>query len=149
MSERDEALRAIEREMGALIRRVRRVIRVVAVEVHPDLQPSTYLLLAHLHESGPVRSTAVVDALGLDKGAVSRQTQSLVELGLVERAPDPVDGRAVLLSVSDEGASRLERMRGGRGEAFDSRLGDWTPAELAAFAAQLGRYNAALDDVAR
>ena len=149
MSKRDESLRAIEHEVGMLIRRVRRIIRVVAVEVHPDLQPSTYLLLAHLHEVGPVRSTDVVDALGIDKGAISRQTQHLVDLGLVRRTPDPADGRAVLVSVTDEGVARLERVRDQRWQGFDLRLGDWTPSELADFARQLARYNAALDDVDR
>lgn len=149
MSERDESLRAIEHEVWVLIRRLRRIIRAVAVEVHPDLQPSTYVLLAYLHEAGPVRSTAVVDALGIDKGAVSRQTQHLVDLGLVRRTPDPADGRAVLVSVTHDGVGRLERVRDQRRQGFDLRLGDWAPSELAGFAAQLARYNAALDDVDR
>ena len=149
MSERDESLRAIERELGVLIRGVRRIIRAVAVEVHPDLQPSAYLLLAYLYETGSVRSTDVVDALGIDKGAVSRQIQHLVDLGLMQRTPDPADGRAVLLSVSEGGVARLEQMRGQRWQGFDRRLADWTPSELAAFAAQLSRYNAAIDDLDR
>ncbi|HYH35231.1 MAG TPA: MarR family transcriptional regulator [Nocardioides sp.] len=144
--ERAESLRAIEREVGVLIRRVRRVIRVVALEVHPELQPATYLMLAYLYDAGTVRSTTVVDALGIDKGAVSRQIQHLVDLGLVDRTPDPSDGRATLLAISAAGLDRLESVRGPRWEAFDVRLGDWSPDELASFARQLGRYNRALDD---
>jgi DNA-binding MarR family transcriptional regulator len=145
-SSRADALRGIEREVGVLIRRVRRVIRVVAGEVHPDLQPAAYLLLAQVQESGPLRSSVLVDSTGVDKGAVSRQIQQLVDLGLVDRAPDPHDGRATLVSLTDEARSRLERVRGERSERFDRRLAGWTAPELASFAEQLGRYNAALDD---
>ena len=143
---RADALRGIEREVGVLIRRVRRVIRVVAGEVHPDLQPAAYLLLAQVQENGPLRSSVLVDSTGVDKGAVSRQIQQLVDLGLVDRAPDPHDGRATLVSLTDEARSRLERVRGERSERFDRRLAEWTAPELASFAEQLGRYNGALDD---
>jgi DNA-binding MarR family transcriptional regulator len=145
VSDRDEALRAIERELGVLVRRVRRVIGVVAREVHPDLQPSAYLLFAYLAETGPARSSAVVDALGIDKGAVSRQIQHLVDLRLVDRTGDPADGRATLLSVTADGRARLDRVRGERSARFDRLLGEWTPEELASFARQLARYNLALD----
>ena len=142
---RETALRSIEREVGVLIRRVRRVIGVRARAVHPELQPAAYLVLAHLEERGPSRSSAVVDELGIDKGAVSRQITHLVELGLLARAPDPDDGRAALLTLSDDAAARLARVRAERSQRFDRRLGDFTTDELVAFAGQLARYNAALD----
>jgi DNA-binding MarR family transcriptional regulator len=144
-SGRDAALRSIEREVGVLLRRVRRVIGVRARAVHPDLQPASYLLLAHLEERGPSRSSTVVDELGIDKGAVSRQITHLVELGLLERTPDPHDGRAVLLSLSDDAAARLARVRAERSERFERRLSGFTTTELSALADQLARYNAALD----
>ena len=89
MSERDESLRAIEHEVWVLIRRVRRIIRAVAVEVHPDLQPSSYLLLAYLHEAGPVRSTAVVDALGIDKGGSAGRPSTSSTSGWSGGPPTP------------------------------------------------------------
>lgn len=143
---RDRSLRAIEGEMGVLVRRVRRVIRAVAAEVHPELQASAYLLLAYLHERGPVRSTELVETMGIDKGAISRQLQHLSDLGLVARTPDPEDGRATLFSPTDDARRRLAALREQRSARFDRRLGDWTAEELASFADQLSRYNAALDD---
>ena len=142
---RSEALRSIEREIGVLLRRVRRVIGVRARAVHPDLQPASYLVLTHLEERGPARSSAVVEDLGIDKGAVSRQIQHLVDLGLVERAPDPADGRALLLSLTDDARARLARVQAERSEQYDRRLGEYTTAELTSFAGQLARYNAVLD----
>jgi len=142
---RAESLGALEREVGVLIRRVRRVIGERARAVHEGLQPSSYLLLAHLAEIGPSRSSAVVDAFDIDKGAISRQVQHLVELGLVERHPDPADGRAMLIEVTPDAHERLTAVAADRRQFLDERLGDWDEAELATLVESLGRYNRALD----
>jgi DNA-binding MarR family transcriptional regulator len=142
---RQQALRRIEQEVGVLLRRVRRVIGDRARAVHPDLQPSSYLLLSHLAESGPLRASAVVEEMGIDKGAVSRQITHLAELGLLDRTRDPDDGRAMLLAVTDDARARLDRVARDRSERFGQLLREWTDTELAAFGAELGRYNTALD----
>jgi DNA-binding MarR family transcriptional regulator len=41
--------------------------------------------------------------LGVDTSSLSRQVQQLVELGLVNRVPDPKDRRYVLLSLTQAG----------------------------------------------
>lgn len=142
---RVDLLRGIEREVGVLIRRVRRVIHERARAVHPELQPASYLLLAHLAESGPLRASALVGEIGIDKGALSRQVQHLVDLGLLTRTDDPGDRRATLLSVSDDARERLDRVQRERSERFGQKLGDWSDEELADLAGRLSRYNAALD----
>lgn len=146
MNTRHDDLRRVESEVGTLIRRVKRVMGERAREVHPDLHPMTYVVLAHLAASGPLRGADLSDAFGMDKGGVSRQVQALVDLGLVERRPDPEDRRAILVGATDEGRTRLEAMSRSRSQRFDQRLADWTDAELAAFAAQLAAYNSALAD---
>ena len=143
---RAEHLAALEREVGTLIRRVRRVIGERARMVHPELQPASYLLLSHLAHEGPLRSSAVAESFGIDKGAVSRQVQHLAELGLLERSPDPVDGRATLLSVTDDARTRLEDVNQHRRKYLDERLGEWSEADLRGFVQALARYNAALDE---
>ncbi len=143
---RNDDLRAIESEVASLIRRVKRVMGERAREVHPELHPMTYFLLTHLATHGPMRGADLSDAFGMDKGGVSRQAQALVDMGLVERKPDPEDRRAVLLDASDDGRQRLEEMRRTRQDRFDERLADWTDADLASFAAQLAAYNVALSD---
>jgi DNA-binding MarR family transcriptional regulator len=146
---RTDTLLRLEQEVGVLIRRVRRVIGERARAVHPDLQPSSYLLLAHLAEAGPQRASAVTEALGIDKGAVSRQLQHLVDLGLVDRAPDPADGRATLVSASADAVRRLAEVRGKRRRQLEDRLGDWSDADLDQLVTALGRYNRSLDKPAR
>jgi DNA-binding MarR family transcriptional regulator len=135
----------LEREVGVLIRRIRRVIGERARAVHEDLQPASYLLLSWLVDEGPVRASSMVEKFNIDKGAVSRQLQHLAELGLVERTPDPADGRATLVAASEDAKHRLADVAEHRRKWLDERLGDWTTDELATFAATLEKYNLALN----
>ena len=71
----------------------------------------------------PVRCARATSSnrLGLDKSTVSRQVAHLVDLGLVERAADPVDGRAQVLTPSAEGSTRLARIREVRRDPLGGR----------------------------
>jgi DNA-binding MarR family transcriptional regulator len=146
MSTRNDDLRSIEAEVGTLIRRVKRVMGERAREVHPELHPMTYFMLTHLATHGPLRGADLSDAFGMDKGGVSRQVQSLVDLGLVERKPAPEDRRAILLDATDEGRERLDAMSRSRRDRFDERLAEWTDEELSSFASRLAAYNQSLSD---
>ena len=147
-SRRAESLRLLESEVGVMIRRIRRVLWERARAVHPDLQPASYLMLAYLADHGALRGSGIAEALCIDKGAVSRQLHHLVELGLVDRTPDPAHGRATLVSASADAVHRIKDVAADRRRWLDERLGDWTDEELAGFAEVLGRYNAALDEQA-
>ena len=63
MTSRAESLRQLEREVGVLIRRIRRVIHERARAVHPDLQPASYLCSSWLADEGPVRASAIAEQL--------------------------------------------------------------------------------------
>lgn len=141
---RADTLRLLEREVGVLIRRVKRVIHERARTVHPDLQPASYLMLSWLADSGPVRPSAMVESFSIDKGAVSRQLQHLVDLGLVDRIPDPDDGRASLVSISEDARRRLQVVAADRRAWLSQQLGGWSDEELTGFATTLGRYNETL-----
>lgn len=133
---------ALEHEMGVLIRRLRRRIAERARLIHPDLSPVAYSMLMALHDSGPQRASELVELFSIDKGAVSRQVQLLLELGLVEREPDPADRRAQILTVSDAGRERLDAIATARRAELGEKLGAWSDDELATFVDLLGRYNA-------
>lgn len=141
----DETLRALEHEMSVLVRRIRRVISERARLLHPDLSPVAYSMLMALNSSGAQRASDLVDLFTIDKGAVSRQVQALLELGLIERSPDPEDRRAMILAISDEGHRRLAAMSAERRREIGDRLADWDEQELAEFVRSLARYNTALD----
>lgn len=141
----DENLRALEHEMGVLVRRIRRVIAERARMLHPDLSPVAYSMLMALNDSGPRRASDLVEVFSIDKGAVSRQVQALLELDLIERTPDAEDRRAMILSISEEGHRRLAHISAARRQELSERLGGWTEDELASFVRSMGRYNAALE----
>ena len=141
---RAESLRVLEAEVGVLLRRVKRVIGERARAVHPDLHPSTYMLLTYVASDGPVRASALVERFEIDKGAVSRSVNHLLDLGLVQATPDPDDGRANLLAVTPAAVQRMDEVVAHRHKLLDERLGDWSADELEHFVAELSRYNEAL-----
>ena len=142
---RAEVLGELESEVGVMLRRIRRVIADRARAVHVDLAPSSYLMLTYVAENGPMRASEIAEQFDIDKGAISRQVTHLTELGLLARVTDPDDGRAMLVSVSDEGRTRLTDVAQHRRKWLDERLGDWADEDLTGFVAALGRYNRALD----
>lgn len=143
---RDEALRGLEHEIGRLLRRIRRGIGDRAAQVDPSLTATAYPLLVTLVELGPHRAADLADLFALDKGAVSRIVHQLLELGLIERAPDPQDGRASILSATAEGKRRLAVTADRRHQEVGRRLADWEPESIASLADGLARFNAAVSD---
>lgn len=143
---RDADLRRIESEMTVLLRRVKRVLTERARTIHPDLGPTTYLLLARIIEAGELRGADLAGTFGVDKGGVSRGVQHLVELGMVERGPDPEDRRASLLRATPLALDRMAELQRVRRERFDRRLSGWDDADVARFADQLADYNRLLAD---
>ena len=136
-----EAFVRLEREIALLLRRSRAISARLAGELHPDLDGAAYGLLALLQDSGPLRASDLVTRLGLDKSTVSRQVSSLVDLGLVDRTADPVDGRAQVLTPSAEGSARLSRIRDVRRARWQSDLGDWPAEDVTRLGELLGRLN--------
>ena len=141
----DELMRALEHEMGVLARRIRRVIAERARMLHPELSAVSYSILGALMDSGPRRASDLVELFSIDKGAVSRHIQFLLELGFVERTPDAEDRRAAIIAISAEGVRRIEEVSAQRRQHVGASLTDWTDAELEQFVRALTRYNAALE----
>ena len=138
---RAEVLGELESEVGVMLRRIRRVIADRARAVHVDLAPSSYLMLTYVAENGPMRASEIAEQFDIDKGAISRQVALLERVGLVAREPDPHDGRAQRLVVTDEGRKRIEDARNGRRRLLREQLDQWPAEEVATLARLLGRYN--------
>jgi len=143
---RDAALRDLEHEIGRLLRRVRRGLADRAALVDPALNATAYPLLVTLHEFGPHRAADLADLFALDKGAVSRVVHQLVELGLIERTPDPNDGRASILQVTEKARRKMAELGDQRREEFGARLAGWDPETIVELARGLARFNLAISD---
>jgi DNA-binding MarR family transcriptional regulator len=83
--------------------------------------------------------------LALDLSTVSRHVASLHRQGLVDRSPDPADGRASLLHVTATGEEVLRAAMDQRRQLLSSALSSWTPQERQALADLLARLD---DDLA-
>jgi DNA-binding MarR family transcriptional regulator len=79
------------------------------------LERSAYPLLNQIlalqGQGGGGRLTDVAAGLRVAVPTVSRQVRQLEDLGLVARTKDPIDGRAILLEVTEAGVDALQRMR--------------------------------------
>ena len=140
-----QVVRSIETEVLVLLRRARRVTGDRARLVDPALGPRGYQVLGHVREQDGCSQTHIADALGMDKGAVSRQVQQLTDLGLVEKTEDPDDRRACVVRLSALGEQRMQAVDDARRSAYLARFEDWTVDELLVLAEQLARYNRTLE----
>ncbi|MEI2712084.1 MAG: MarR family transcriptional regulator [Nocardioides sp.] len=145
MSERDGLFAELESEVGVLVRRLRRVLGERARAVDPALSAGHYMMLSYVERCGPLRAAAVADALEADKAAVSRKLHQLIELGLVVRTPDPEDGRAQLVSVTEGARTKLRAVASARSALLRQRLGGMSDQDLAVLVTSLGFYNRALE----
>jgi DNA-binding MarR family transcriptional regulator len=135
----DEAVLRLEAQMAELWRRSRARIRTLARQVHPQLDPASYPVLAVLVRDGPQRSSALGVVLELDKSTVSRQVDAAVRLGLVERVPDPTDARARLVGLTEEGRARMGSQRAQQLDRWRSSLTAWDVADVEQLTALLQR----------
>ncbi|MFE7777837.1 MarR family winged helix-turn-helix transcriptional regulator [Streptomyces sp. NPDC057445] len=132
---------ALERELAVFLRRARANSGEMAREVHPELEPAAYGLLVRLEECGSRRATDLAVFFGVGKATMSRQLHALEQLGLVAREPDPADGRASLVRLTDEGLARFRSVRNARRERYMRKLADWDRGEVAELARLLHQLN--------
>ncbi|MGY1497604.1 MarR family winged helix-turn-helix transcriptional regulator [Streptomyces sp. QTS52] len=136
---------ALERELTVFLRRARASSGEMAREVHPDLEASAYGLLVRLEECGRQRATELAAYIGVGKATMSRQLRALEELGLIAREPDPADGRAWLVHLTDEGRVRFRAVREARRERYVRELAAWDRVEVAELARLLHRLNLGME----
>ncbi|GAA4965677.1 MarR family winged helix-turn-helix transcriptional regulator [Kineococcus glutinatus] len=134
----------LERELAVLLRRARAISRDVARQVHPDLEPEAYSLLVRLDDIGSARPSDLAAYFGIGKPTLSRQVQLLEQLGLVSRADDPTDRRAVVLTLSELGRTQVHAAREARRQSLRTLVADWPEADVAQLADLLHRLTSTL-----
>jgi DNA-binding MarR family transcriptional regulator len=100
---------------------------------------AAYGLLYQLAEQ-PRRAGALAEAVHADPSTVSRQVAQLVDRGLVERQPDPADGRACVLVPTSAGLAVLDTLRQRRDEHLAAVVGRWSQADLDQLVGLLERF---------
>lgn len=100
---------------------------------------STFVVLAPLMECGPQRSSALAEMVHLDPSRVSRMISHSIDRGLVDRRPDPADGRAAILHVTSDGKRVFEELSRRRDEYFASVVAHWSESDRRTLTALLSR----------
>jgi DNA-binding MarR family transcriptional regulator len=132
----------IEQALGALVRLTRapRFAEVVRARANVEVDRGEYAALIRIAELGFTRLSDVANHLGLDVSTVSRQIQHLEQRGLVERSPDPGDGRAVRLELSATGRDITGRMRDSWRVTVGEVVDNWSPTDIARFGDLIDRF---------
>ncbi|MBL7255975.1 MarR family winged helix-turn-helix transcriptional regulator [Paractinoplanes lichenicola] len=104
-------------------------------------------LLAEIDRiSGSCRARELAVQAGLDPSTVSRTLAALVAEGLVVREPDPHDGRATMLVVTDAGRAALADAMDWYGRLLTGAFDGWSDNEVAVFTRGLARFTEALEN---
>jgi DNA-binding MarR family transcriptional regulator len=116
--------------ISVLVRRVRQV------PAEGGLTMPERTALSLLDGSGPTTSSALAREAQITAQAMGATLNALRDRGLVERRPDPNDGRRGVLMVTETGVRALKDKRNARAELIGRALtgGTFTSRELAQLA---------------
>jgi len=89
-----------------------------------DLTPTSTSALAAVERHGPLTPSELAEIERVKRPTVTRTLGCLTKAGLVERTPDPADGRSALVSVNAAGRDRLRRLRKRKNAFLARRMRD-------------------------
>jgi DNA-binding MarR family transcriptional regulator len=116
---------ALRLSMGLLLRRLRQV------EVDGELTVPESAALARLDRGGPATASALAKQEQITPQSMGATLAGLEVRGLVQRGPDPDDGRRVVLTATELGLEALRDRKNARTEQLARALSSvFTPSEL-------------------
>lgn len=126
----DAAAAALYVSVGLFLRRLRQL------PVHGDLALPERAALSRLERAGSATASDLARSEQITPQAMGVTLAGLEGRGLVERHPDPTDGRRVVASVTTGGHEALKNKRSAQTERLAKVLAsEFTPAEVATLAA--------------
>jgi DNA-binding MarR family transcriptional regulator len=102
------------RELRVLFSRLRRRMRDLAID--DDLTPSQTAVLTRLYKDGASSASGLAGAEGVRPQSMATIVAALEQRGLIERTPDPEDGRRQVVSLTGQGRRRAKSDRQARQE---------------------------------
>ena len=135
----------------ALVHEADRTFNLHMVEVthaagRPEIKPSHNAVVAHLPSSEPRRAADLATRAGMTRQSMGELVRELEGFGLVEMVPDPQDGRAKLVSWTEDGLA-IARIGKRHLAAIERRLEAEFGAEYESARRVLERLTEVLDDI--
>jgi DNA-binding MarR family transcriptional regulator len=88
--------------------------------------------LSRLDRNGPCTAAALAKAERISPQSIGATIAGLQARGLVARAPDPTDGRRIVISVTGPGRAMLSERRGARDQQLAAAMAAaFSPEEIA------------------
>jgi DNA-binding MarR family transcriptional regulator len=107
----------------------------------PSVEKLSFTTLSVLHTlshtGGPMRLTALTATEQVTQSAMTQLVTRLERDGFVERRPDPNDGRAVLVHLTDRGAAVVNGRHADRVANLTKLIKQLTPGDRRAIASAL------------
>ena len=121
---------ALRVSIGLLVRRLRQI------PVEGELTLSETSALARLDRGGPTTPGALAKQEQISPQSMGATLGALEARGLIERAPDPADGRRAVMSITEAGRQLLRSRRTAKVQQLSRALStEFTPGELDQLAA--------------
>jgi DNA-binding MarR family transcriptional regulator len=109
--------------------RTSRTLRQEAAE-ETGLSPTQVAALVTIYRDGPLTPSELAEIERVKRPTMTRTLACLEREGLVERAPDPADGRSSLVAINEAGRDALARQRRRKSAYLARRLRKLDPDEV-------------------
>lgn len=113
-------------KLATAIKKLRTRMQEVAPSSSTGLPISQVSILNHLRVKGSQTAAALAAAEQVSQQAIAQNLASLKCAGLVQRTPDPTDGRKILIDITDTGNNLFESIFASRNfwlaQAIDSTI---------------------------
>jgi DNA-binding MarR family transcriptional regulator len=125
------SVRSVEEKTAATSLRVTiaRIYRALRISATSTITPSQVSVLFRIEHSEPVRMGVLAHLERITPASLSKIVDSLEALELVDREPDPLDGRVTLLTVSSTGRELIRSQRTASTMALEEALAELTAAD--------------------
>ncbi|GAA0245239.1 MarR family winged helix-turn-helix transcriptional regulator [Cryptosporangium japonicum] len=124
--------------------RIARLHRLIATDVVAGPSVAQARTLGRLLADGPQRVSALAAAERTAQPSMTALVDRMEKAGWVTRRPDPTDGRAVTVTVTERGAAEVAEVRVASGRALDERLARLSEPDRTALRAALPALDALL-----
>jgi DNA-binding MarR family transcriptional regulator len=125
----DTSIASTASHLRQAVLRTSRALRQEAVG-ESGLSPTQLSALVSIYREGPLTPSELADHERVKRPTMTRTLACLEREGLIERTPDPADGRSSLVALNDAGEEALAVQRRRKSAYLARRLRELDPDEV-------------------